>query len=306
MRIRITIISALTALLPQTLTLAQPEPGPTAAPKHTELHKPTVSVPMDNWGNRPVVLVKVNGQGPFRLLLDTGTSFAAVLDDDLVERANIPTTSKAPAIGSGGEPDLVEVKTITIGDAEFSKVKVRRADFSSFMPPGPKTPEGILGLPLFADCLLTLDYPGRKVILESGELPDAGGDIIEYSPDKERDFGVTIEMSVAGVPVKAHVDTGSPEFVTLLTKMQDKLPLTGKPIVVGMARTPSGGSEVRAATLDGTLKIGTHEFVKPKIAFADLGPMVDHNCGNVGYRMLKDFSVTLDQKNRRLRLRKGK
>jgi hypothetical protein len=135
-----------------------------------------------------------------------------------------------------------------------------------------------------------------------GELSPADGEILEYSPDEGCDFGITIELSVAGTAVKAHLDSGSPGFVTLLNKWQDKLPLTGKSAMVGLARTADGETEIRLATLDGNVKIGAHEFVKPKIEFADLGPMVEYDCGNVGYRLLKDFAVTVDQKNLRLRL----
>ena len=295
--------------LPFLVTLSQPsayaqmESAGTRPPEHTELRSPSVSVPMDSWGGRPVVLAGINGEGPFRLLIDTGTTAAAILDDDLAKKLGIPTADETALHGSVGEGDLLEVETITIGDAEFSKVRAIRSDFSGFMPPGPKTPDGILGLPLFEDCLLTLDYPGSKVIFQLGELPPPNGETIEYSPDKQRDFGVTIELSVAGVTVKAHVDTGSPAFVALPISFEEKLPLADKPRVVGRARTPQGESEIRLATLDGTVKIGAHEFVRPKLEFNDLGPMVKYGCGNVGSRLLKDFALTLDQRNRRARFR---
>ena len=44
-------------------------------------------------------------------------------------------------------------------------------------------------------------------------------------------------------------------------------------------------------------------FSAMDINFADLGPMVDFDCGNIGYRLLKDFAVTIDQKNHRVRFR---
>ena len=272
----------------------------------TTLHQAVVTVPMDNWGGRPLVHTRVNGKGPFRLLLDTGTTFAAVLSEDLLEELEVPRSGPAPTMGTMGEDDVVELETIVMGDAEFSKIRVGRADFSGFMPPGPATPVGILGLSLFKDCLLTLDYPNRTVVFESGELPPAGDDTIEYSSEEDHDYGITIALSVAGKRTKVHLDTGSPGFLTLLTKMQEKLPLVDKPRVIGMARTPQGNAEIRMATLDGTVTLGPHEFVRPRIKFADLGPMVEHDCGNIGYRLLKDFAVTLDQKNGRVRLRRAK
>jgi hypothetical protein len=73
---------------------------------------------------------------------------------------------------------------------------------------------------------------------------------------------------------------------------------------VGMARTPQGEAEVRSAVLDGVLKLGKHEWAKPRIDFADLGPMLDFDAGNIGSRLLKDFAVTVDQKNHRVRFQR--
>ena len=140
---------------------------------------------------------------------------------------------------------------------------------------------------------------------ESGELPRPDGETIEYSADEEHDYGVTVTLSVAGVPAKAHLDTGSPALVTLLNKFQKKLPLKGKPHVMGIARTPQGEAEVRSAVLDGVLKLGQHEWAKPRINFADLGPMLDYDAGNIGSRLLKDFAITVDQKNHRVRFQRG-
>ena len=112
-------------------------------------------------------------------------------------------------------------------------------------------------------------------------------------------------LSVADVPVKAHLDTGSPALVTLLNKFQKKLPLSGEPRLVGIARTPQGEAEVQSAVLEGVVKLGKHEWAKPRIDFADLGPMLQFDAGNIGSRLLKDFAVTIDQKNHRVRFRRG-
>jgi len=157
---------------------------------------------------------------------------------------------------------------------------------------------------LFKGCLLTLDFPGRRVSFESSELPQPDGETIAYSADEEHDYGVTVTLSLAGIPVKAHLDTGSPALVTLLNKLQKKLPLKGKPHVVGMARTPQGEAEVRMAVLDGVLKLGKHDWTRPRIDFADLGPMLEYDAGNIGSRLLKEFAVTIDQKNHRVRFRR--
>jgi len=273
-------------------------------PIRMSLYTTSVSVPMDNWGGRPVVDVRINGQGPFKLVLDTGTSFPVVLDESLVTKLDLPAAGASRPKGETEDVDLVDIGTLTIGDAEFSSIQgIRSTDVGSASMTGEGI-QGILGLPLFKGCLLTLDFPGRRVSFESSELPQQDGETIAYSADEEHDYGVTVTLSLAGIPVKAHLDTGSPALVTLLNKLQKKLPLKGKPHVVGMARTPQGEAEVRMAVLDGVLKLGKHDWTRPRIDFADLGPMLEYDAGNIGSRLLKEFAVTIDQKNHRVRFRR--
>ncbi len=287
------------------IVYAETEPVRAHAPIRTTLPTTTVSVPMNNWGGRPVVEARINGKGPFKLLIDTGTSFPAVLDDALVSKLELPARGTTQPRGEAEELEIVEVGILTIGDAEFSSTQgIRSTDGACASLTGEGI-HGILGLPLFEGCLLTLDFPERRVRFESGELPQPDGETIEYSADKEHDYGVTVTLSVAGVPGKAHLDTGSPALITLLNKFQEKLPLKGKPRLVGMARTPQGEAQVRSAVLDGVLKLGKHEWASPRINFADLGPMLDYDAGNVGSRLLNEFAVTVDQKNHRVRFRRA-
>ena len=305
MSIRTVLVPLLLAAFAQASVHAQTTSVDTSGPQRTELHKPTVSVPMDDWGGRPVVEARINGKGPFKLLIDTGTTFPAVLNDALVRKLKLAASGDAEALAEGDELESVEVDTLMIGDAEFSSFNALRSDAGGCIPSGSHGIVGILGLPLFEDCLLTLDFPKRQVRFESGKLPSPDGETVEYSVDEEHDYGVTVTVSLAGVPVKAHLDTGSPAFVTVLNKLQKELPLKGKPHVVGIARTPQGKAEVRSAVLDGVVKLGKHEWSGPRIDFADLGPMLEHDAGNIGSRLLREFAVTVDQKNRRARFRRG-
>lgn len=284
---------------------AQTAPDHPGAAGRIKLPATPVEVTMGHWGGRPVVEARINGQGPFKLLIDTGTTYAAIVDDALVTKLKLPVAGSTRLPGEETDVDVLEIATLAIGDAEFSSVRGIRATDAGVAFLAGEGIRGILGLRLFQDCLLTLDFPKRHVRLESGELPAPDGETVEYSADEKNDYGVTVTLSLAGVPVKAHLDTGSPALVTMLNKLQEKLPLKGKPQVVGRARTPQGEAEVRSATLAGVLRLGQHEWTNPRINFADLGPMVEHDAGNIGSRLLREFAVTLDQKNHRVRFRRG-
>ena len=291
---------ACTLALAPALALGQPAAQPPQADKSA------VIVPMADWQGRPVVGVMLNGKGPFRLLLDTGTTFPLVLDEDLFReiKADDSRHDKEDVTVEGGE--LSVVKRLTIGSVEFSDVKVITTDLTGLGSSGAEGPRGILGLPLFSEYLLTLDYPRRHVILRKGALPALGGNVLPLDPGAKQDPCPALTVSVAGVVLRVHIDSGSPGFITLLNKTQKQLPLEGEPKLVGRARTPDGSADVRAGKLKGALKIGPFEYEDPRVEFADLGPMVRFDAGNIGYQLLKDFALTFDQKNGRVQLRQAK
>jgi hypothetical protein len=79
----------------------------------------------------------------------------------------------------------------------------------------------------------------------------------------------------------------------------EKLPLDGKPVEVGRARTVSSEFVVHGASLRGTLAIGSFRIENPKLRFNAL-PVP-----NIGGELLGRFAVTIDQKNRRIRFRES-
>jgi hypothetical protein len=155
--------------------------------------------------------------------------------------------------------------------------------------------DGILGFELFRDSLLVLDYPRGDLRIELGALPPADGrDIIDFRADR----GVPmIDLDVAGTTVPADVDSGSMGWLMLPDSVVDGLPLAGEARVVGRASTSFNEFEIRAAPLDGVLRVGRHELSDPQIEFSDIFPH-----GNVGGQFLSQFEVTFDQKNGRMRL----
>jgi len=70
--------------------------------------------------------------------------------------------------------------------------------------------------------------------------------------------------------------------------------------VVGHARTIGNEFDIRAAELRGSVRLGRYEFPGATVGFQPVFPMA-----NVGARVLKDFRVTFDQRNGRMRLVRG-
>src|SRR5438132_9375626 len=87
-----------------------------------------VSMPMLDFGGRPVVEVTINGKGPFRLVLDTGAS-VTVLD-----------TSLAADLGLAGTS--TEVDELRIGAVALARLDVFVAPISRIMN-GEDVPRGV-------------------------------------------------------------------------------------------------------------------------------------------------------------------
>lgn len=269
-------------------------------PAHTEIPAAGVDVEMQRSGHLPVVSVMVNGKGPFRFAIDTGAAGALRADSTLVAKLGLRKVGEV----RGGDPsgkntrtmDVVEVQSLEVGGARFEGLTAAVRDYNERRMGDPV--DGILGFALFSDCLLTLDYPGNRVKIGRGALPAANGrDVLAF--DMARGIP-SVKLQVDSVWVDADVDAGSMGGFSLPASYVARLPLAGPPRVVGRARTVSNEFEITAADLKGTVRLGANEFPGATISFQPVFPMA-----NVGSRVLQDFSVTFDQKNRRMRLKRA-
>jgi hypothetical protein len=158
--------------------------------------------------------------------------------------------------------------------------------------------DGILGFNLFSEYLLTLDFPSKRVRLERGELPKAdGADVLDFESPR----GVPlVELNVGGHKVKAHIDSGNAVggFV-LPSALVEKLQFAAAPVVVGRARTISSEVEIKEARLKDSIRLGRFEYAGPTVVF----PSVSEDA-NIGAKVLREFVLTFDQKNRRVALKR--
>lgn len=273
-----------------------PESHATDAPAKVELSAPDVVVPMELVGRKPVVEVKINGQGPFKFFLDTGAG-ATVLDQALVDELKLTVTGTTK-IGDPADPEGITAKQnqidkFEVGGATFSNFVALSWDRAGLYKPG--SPRGVLGMPLFRQLLLTVDYPANRVVIARGTLSKADGpDIIDYHLGEAGLFSVPLK--VAGQDVWATLDTGSPSYLGFPTEFQTKLPLVEKPVEVGRGRTVGGEAIVYGAKLKGSIVLGRNTFDDPQVTFFD---RLRHP--NLGYGFIHDFAITIDQVNKRMR-----
>lgn len=259
---------------------------------------PLLDLPITFRGPMPVVEVMVNGKGPFLFTIDTGAGLQADLDSVLVAQLKLQPNGKV----RGGDPsgrnpqeyDTVAVDSIALGSVEFRNVTaISRARRMS--PNAPKV-DGILGFRLFEDYLFTLDYPGKRLRLERSELPQANdADILNFTDPRRIPV---VDISVGKTKIKAHIDSGNMMGGFVLPEsLVNKLSLMSQPITVGRAQTVNNEIEIKQAKLSDSIKLGAFEFSQPTITF----PAIAADA-NIGLMILRDFVLSFDQKNNRVRL----
>lgn len=263
--------------------------------------KPVVDLPMQFRGSMPVVEVMVNGKGPFLFAIDTGGQGEARADTSLVERLQLPKVNESVVDDGSGrnsrKVDIIQFETLAVGSLKFRNIQALTRNYNTV--PSYLKIDGILGFDLFADHLLTLDYPNKRVRIERGELPKPDGkEILSYV----NPLGIPlIEISIGGMKLAAAIDSGASDSISFPQALINILPRISEPKVVGRARTVTNEYEVKEVRLKNTLFMGSSEFFEPTVIFSEFQDEI-----YLGGMMLREFSITFDQKNQRVRFTRQK
>jgi len=266
-------------------------------PIRVDLPAGGVEVPMQRQLHLPVVEAMVNGQGPFRFGLDTGASGALALDKRLIEEIDFPSVGDievydGTGVGSRRTP-VRRVDTLAIGGAVFHDLDAISGDYNRG-PLGSEPIDGIIGIGLFWDLTLTLDYPADRVRISREALPEPNGrNIFALDPDGAIP---TIPVRIGDQTYTAHLDARNMGALVIPSEVAATLAFADEPRVIGQARTQVNTIEIKGATLDGPLWIGEFEFQNLTAVFADIFRTL-----NVGSRIMGEFTITLDGPNSRVR-----
>ncbi|MCB9838684.1 MAG: aspartyl protease family protein [Phycisphaeraceae bacterium] len=297
-------LGAAIALLAPVSALSQaPAPqqqGPAdTRPETTTIPRGRVEVPFRMVGHMPAVEALVNGRGPFLFEFDTGGQGLARADVTLAQRLELPVVGQAQGTDGMGGPgramDIVAMDSIEIAGARFTGITAATRDYNR--TPGARSEhvDGILGFGLFADCVVTIDYPGQKLIIEQGRPLRAGADgVVAF--DNARGVPV-LPIDIAGEHVDATFDSGSSGGITVSTALAESLPRQGEPRLVGRARTVVREFDIMETTLDGDVTIAGHTIKDPPIGYAEI-----FNHVNVGSQVMRNFAITFDQASGLMRM----
>ena len=252
---------------------------------------------------RLTVGVELEGQGPFRFLVDSGADSSAI-GESAQRLLNLPPASQAMLHGMTASSivDRVTASRLKVGDSTLHALELpvlRDADLGA---------QGLLGIDALVEQRLMMDFDKRVITIEDARRPApyVDGEIIVVARRRRGQLILT-EASANGHPVDAVIDTGSEITIGNLA-LRDKLfkhnptgLVTGQAIgVTGVAVT------MQLAHLD-ELRIGPILLRDVDIAFADVPPFAafgldDHPALFLGTDLMGNFRrVSLDFRARKVR-----
>lgn len=263
-------------------------------PGFTKLAEPLVVLPAERHGNLLLIEAKWDRSGPYRFLIDTGSS-ATLVSPDFAKRygkiSTQPAATPDVVVASGNARGATRtlpsttVKRIELGDARFDDVPALILDCEPIsLALGVKV-DGILGFPLFRETVLTLDYPASQVRLAT------------LTATHERP-GTTIPFNnlrkIPSIPIR--VGDASP--LVLIDSGSDG-PLSLNPVGLaphyavpprpgGVVSTLTGDEPRTFARLADTVHIGDVTLDRPVTQLTD-------GLSAIGGGVLQYFTVTFDQ-----------
>jgi predicted aspartyl protease len=267
--------------------------------------EPYAEVPFEFLHNQIVLPVKVNGQGPYTFVLDTGT-YATSIDAALAMRLMLPL-SEAESEGSGAGSRRVFARRtmigIEVGSLSVKQLPAMALDLSNVSRALGRPLHGVLGFGFLSPRVTQIDYFRRRV--RFGAQPSGATRTISF-PMQFRTGSVLPVLEdcyVNGIRIPVTIDTGSSAGLILFPKAIDLLGLgelakQGIPLDAagyrGKAHLTKGW--VSSVVL-GSIDLGAIEVAYVQKGYGD-NEVLERRGGNLGNAILQDFLLTLDYPNR--------
>ncbi len=258
---------------------------------------PVVILPAQSIGNYLLVSAKWDRYGPYHFLIDTGSSVTLVTPALAKRYPGRPLGPGASATVRvrGADGKVMELprgslRRLDLGAARFADIDVLLYDCAPLSAHLGVRIDGVLGFPLFRETLLTLDYPGSRVMLQSARnAPPVPGTVIPFDDARKTPL---ISVRLGDRSLVALIDSGSDASFTL-NPIGMAPQFAHGPIVGATVGTMSGDRTQMIGRLGESLALGDHVFQQPIVEIGD-------ELSAIGGGMLKHFAVTFDQQRDRV------
>jgi len=214
---------------------------------------------------RLLVQVHIGEAGPYDFLIDTGAG-VSVIDASIAASLGLIVVGQTEVHAPGGDSvpvDVVSAPGLRVGPVTIDNaqpITMNIGDMTSGLI------QGVLGMDLFQNVVLTLDASAARVIVARGGLvPDAPGVVAVDQTSGRMKF----DLDVAGEKISAQIDTGAPGGFTLPIERMEGLRFLNEPERRGQARLVGGTRTIRRRRLDGTIRFSGLEYENPDVAFME-------------------------------------
>jgi predicted aspartyl protease len=212
---------AITASSPDTpLVPVEPHPDPTLPQLAISAPEPRYVSPTrrDHIG-RIWAPVLINGQGPFRLVLDTGASHSGVTAQ-VASVLGIPLDRFPPMMLQGvtgrQQVQAIRVNDLTVGDLTLNSARL------PIVTDALGGAEGVLGVEGLYDKRIFIDFQHDRITITRSHNERAGPSYMTI-PLQRTSLGlIVVDAVIGGIPVKAIIDTGGQTSIGNLA-MRDAL-----------------------------------------------------------------------------------
>jgi hypothetical protein len=284
------------------------DPGRSNAEAATVPQAPSGSVavvPFELYHNRVYLMVKVNGAGPLRLILDTG-SVVSGLNQARARDLGLQLKGKGEMRGNGEKTTPIELaKNVSfgLGGVELVEKAVAVFSFQDFESYEGRAVDGILGINLFYRYIAEIDYANKtlKLYEPKGYAYSGDGEIVPLPL-----FHCKIEIAGQG-PIDAEmgIDQGTYTAVRLFRTFTEKhgLIAADNKNVLPSFGYGLGGEYKEVAGRVQTLQIGRLKIYEPVTSFsqASSGATVGGgSAGTIGGEILRRFKVILDYSRKQM------
>jgi hypothetical protein len=292
--------------------LGKPRPAPAGPPNVPPLppavYDSTLAIGGDEVDakkirSRMAVDVMLNGQGPYKFVVDSGAD-TSVVGLSIARRLQLPLGNPAilNSMTARHVVDRVRVNNLRVGTSDIRDLQLpalRENDVGG---------EGLIGIDALVEQRLLMDFEKNSIKVEDGRIPFRAlpGEIV-ITARRKRGQLILTEVRAAGLQLEAVVDTGS-EVTIGNTKLRDKLIRGNRDKFWTVEATGVTGVTMKMQmAVIGELRLGPVTLRDVPIAFADVPPfdlfgLSDGPALLLGTDMLENFRrVSLDFRNRKIR-----
>jgi predicted aspartyl protease len=266
-------------------------------PQATTLSEERIRLPTFESLGALFIDVKINGRGPFRLFVDTGTSLV-ILTPEAAAAGRVTKTGKTAPVATPNGSINQQIAIIHRLESNGLKLKqllalVTSAEDAAGLRKMYGRFDGFLGFAACKDFVLEMDFPGKQIsVIRPGKASYALSQSTTYTEDSPQ-----VNLDVNGSLVPALIDTGS-NFTFILPRAES-YPTVNAPIkedfLGGWTIGSTVGRRGEIAQLRGRATLGPVTWINPPLRSQDAGTV-----GNVGVSALETWKVAFDQHQKRV------